>query len=148
MNNQQGDVLLFQTLNDGEMNVSGGIVEMSGGLETAAYISLFGGNQDDDGRQDNEFTYWGNRDEVNTDFKYVSEVQNLLRSIPATSNNLIRIHDAAVRDLEWFITVGAASSVDVLVTIPALNRIRIVVDINAIGEESRFEFSENWVLEV
>jgi hypothetical protein len=46
---QEGDVHLFQTVNDGDICVVGGLVEMSSGLDTAAYISLFGGNEQDDG---------------------------------------------------------------------------------------------------
>ena len=47
---QQGDVLLFQTIDDGNVEVINGIITMSGGLDTAAYLSLFGGNEEDDGR--------------------------------------------------------------------------------------------------
>ena len=54
---QQGDVLLFQTVDDGEINIENGVVEMSGGLETAAYLSLYGGNEDDDGREARQNIY-------------------------------------------------------------------------------------------
>lgn len=141
---QQGDVLLFQTNDDGVIIVINGVVEMTGGFETAAYLSLFGGNEDDDGRADNEKTWWGNLDEVDPAERYVSETQNLLQSLPATSANLRRIEDAAGRDLQWFLDKNIASSVDVAVSIPALNRIDIVVNIEANGEESQFEFTENW----
>jgi phage gp46-like protein len=141
---QQGDVLLEQTNDDGEITVENGLVQMTGKFETAAYLSLFGGNEDDDGRPDNEKTFWGNLSEINPSFKLVSETQHLLQSIPATSSNLKRIEDAVKRDLQWFLNEKIASSVDVTVTIPALNRIKIVININAIGKESQFEFVENW----
>ncbi len=144
MTKQQGDVLLFQTDDDGDINVSGGIVEMSGGLDTAAYLSLFGGNEDDDGRDDNAFTWWGNLDEIDPARRYRSETQNLLRSLPATTGNLRRIEDAASRDLAWFLEERVASSVAVVVSIPAINRVKIAIGIEARGEESRFEFVENW----
>jgi len=143
-NLQQGDVQLTQTNDDGDITITLGIVTMSGGLETAAYLSLFGGNEDDDGRDNNAFSWWGNLDETQPERQYQSETQNLLESIPATSSNLRRIEDAAKRDLAWFVDVGAASSVSVLVSIPALNRIKITVNIEALGEESQFEFTENW----
>ena len=143
---QQGDILLFQIPDDGEINANRGIIEMDGGLPTAVYISLFGGNQGDDGRPNNDKTYWGNRDEVDPHFKYISETQYLLNSIPATSNNLNRVQQASIRDLQWLIVVGAASSLDSNVSIPALNRIKIIIKVEADGEESEFEFSENWVL--
>lgn len=141
---QQGDVSLFQTDDDGNIEVEGGIVTMSGGLETAAYLSLFGGNEDDDGLQDNTANWWANLDETDPVRQYRSETQNLLQSIPATTGNLRRIEDAAKRDLAWFIDNKVASSVDVVATIPAINRVRLTINIEAVGIESSFEFVENW----
>ena len=144
MAEQQGDVLLCQTNDDGEINVEGGIVEMSGGLETAAYLSLFGGNEDDDGRPDNPFTWWANIDEVDPSREYRSETQNLLQALAATTGNLRRVEDAANRDLAWFTQNNVASSVSVSASIPGLNKIKLTIDLEAVGEESRFEFVENW----
>lgn len=144
MAEQQGDVLLFHTDDDGEINVVDGIVEMSGGLETAAYLSLFGGNEDDDGRDSNPATWWGNIDEIDPARQYRSEAQHLLQSIPATTGNLRRVEDAAARDLAWFTQTNVASSVTVAATIPGLNKIKLTINIEAVGEESSFEFVENW----
>lgn len=144
MAEQQGDVSLFQTDDDGEITVEGGIVTMSGGLETSAYLSLFGGNEDDDGRADNPANWWANLDEVDPAREYHSETQNLLQAIPATTGNLRRIEDAANRDLAWFITNNVASSVTVVASIPGINRIKLTIDIEAQGEETSFEFVENW----
>lgn len=144
MAEQQGDVSLFQTNDDGNIEVEGGIVTMGGGLETAAYLSLFGGNEDDDGRKDNPTNWWANLDEVDPVREYRSETQNLLQAIPATSGNLRRIEDAANRDLTWFVQNKVASSVNVVASIPGLNKIKLTIDIEARGEESSFEFVENW----
>jgi phage gp46-like protein len=144
MQNQQGDVKLFQTDDEGDITVRDGVVEMGGGLETAAYLSLFGGNEDDDGLADNPKTWWGNLDEIDPAKQYRSETQNLLRGIPATSGNLRRVEDAASRDLAWFVSERVASSVSVSASMPGINRIKITVDIEADGIESRFEFVENW----
>lgn len=141
---QQGDINLFQTNDDGDMIVENGVVEMIGGFGTAAYLSLFGGNEDDDGRDNNPFKWWGNLDEVDPAERYVSETQNLLQALAATSANLRRVEDAAKRDLQWFLDKNIASSVDVVATIPAINRLKLVVSIEANGEESQFEFVENW----
>ena len=141
---QQGDVLLFQTVDDGEIIVENGIIEMSGGLETAAYLSLFGGNEDDDGRTDNVFNWWGNIGEIDPAMQYHSETQNLLQALPASSANLRRIEDAANRDLAWFIEKRVASSVTVTASLPGYNQLKIKVDIVAQGVESSFEFVENW----
>lgn len=144
MNLQQGDVKLFQTDEGGDLTVVNGVVEMAPGLETMAYLCLFGGNEGDDGRDKNPANWWGNLDEDDPARRYRSETQNLLRSLPATSGNLKRVRDAALRDLNVFKTEGIASSVEVSVTVPGLNRISIIIDIEARGEESRFEFAENW----
>jgi phage gp46-like protein len=141
---QQGDVLLFQTDNDGEITVTGGVVNMTGGFETAAYLSLFGGNEDDNGSQDNALTWWANLNEVDPVSRYVSETQNLLQALAATSSNLLRVEEAAKRDLQWFLDKNIASSVQVEATIPGINRLQIVVTIEAAGEESQFTFVENW----
>lgn len=144
MTTQQGDVILFQTTDDGEITVANGIVSMSGGLETAAYLSMFGGNEDDDGRNLNPLNWWGNLDESQPVMRYHSETQFLLTGLPATTGNLRRIEDAANRDLAWFLSEKVASSVSVVVTIPELNRVKITVAIEADGLESEFEFVENW----
>ena len=141
---QQGDVLLEQTIDDGEITVVNGVVTMSGGLETAAYLSLFGGNEDDDGRPENSKTWWANLLEIDKSRKYISETQHLLQSIPATSANLRKIEDAAKSDLNWFLTSNIASSVEVFASIPALNTIGLTVNIIAQGEELEFNFTENW----
>lgn len=141
---QQGDVRLFQILDGGEVAVEDGVIEMNGGLETAAYLSLFGGNEDDNGRDGNNNAWWGNLGETADDRLYVSETQHLLQSLPLTTANLRRIEDAANRDLAWFLSSKVASTVEVTARIPALNTVEINVRIEALGEESRFQFSENW----
>ena len=144
MAEQQGDVSLFQTNDEGNITVEGGIVTMSGGLETSAYLSLFGGDEDDDGRDDNPANWWANIDEVDPAKEYHSETQNLLQALPATTGNLRRIEDAANRDISWFITNKVASTVNVVASIPGINKIKLTIDIEAQGEESSFEFVENW----
>lgn len=141
---QQGDVLLYQTNDGGEINVVGGVIEMSGGLETALYLSMFGGNEDCSGRETCPFTWWANRDEIDPALKYVSETQFLLKELPATTGNLGRIEEAVKRDTKWLIDKKAASSITILVTIPAINSIKITVDIEAQGLQSSFDFVENW----
>jgi phage gp46-like protein len=141
---QQGDISLFQTDDGGDITALDGIVTMGGGLETAVYLSLFGGNEDDDGRQDSPADWWGNIDETDPAREYHSETQHLLRSLPATTGNLRRLEDAARRDLSWLESDSVASSVTVSASIPGVNKIKLEIDIEAIGEESSFEYVENW----
>ena len=83
-------------------------------------------------------------DEVDPARRYRSETQNLLQAIPATTGNLRRIGAAAERDLAWMIENRVASSVTVVVTMPGVNRVKLSIAIEANGEESSFDFVENW----
>ena len=141
---QQGDVYLFQSNDEGEINVEGGIVEMRSSLETSAYVSLFGGNEDDDGSQDNTQNWWGNVIEDDPAFQYRSRLQNLLRSIPSIPANLRRLENAALLDLQWFIDKRIASELNVVATLVDVEKVRIDIEINAFGDESTLEFTENW----
>jgi len=126
---QQGDVKLFQTDDNGEIEIERGIVIMSGGLETAAYLSLFGGSD-----------WWGNLQENQPARKYNSETEKLLESIPAVSVNLRRIEEAAKRDLQWFLDTGVASSVTVNASIPGVNKVKLEMQI----DQDQISFIENW----
>ena len=140
----QGDVLLFQTPDGGNIKVERGRVVFSGGLGTAAYLSLFGGDERDSGRAEDPLTWWGNIDEDRPERQYRSETQHLLRSIPAIPANLRRLEQAAERDLAWMIPAGVASAVSATANMPGRNRVRLVVSIEADGAPSIFEFFENW----
>ena len=144
MTNQQGDVLLCQTPNGGEIEVINGVVTMSGGLEVAAYLSILGGNYADDGRLTNPETWWGNLDETDRAFRYISETQNLIEGLPVASRNLILLEQAAGRDLQWMLDKNIASSITVSASIPQLGRIAFNIKIMAEGEEENFNFTENW----
>lgn len=141
---QQGDIHIFQTSDDGDMGIQNGLVQMTGGLETMAYLCLFGGNEQDDGREGGTKGYWGNTMETDPARKMVSLTQNLLTSIPATPANLRRIESAAKKDLNVFISEKIASEVLVSASIPAINRVNVKISILAFGEEVTFNFTENW----
>jgi hypothetical protein len=144
MQNQQGDVLLFQTNDDGEIIVTDGIVKMTPAFETMVYLCMFGGNEDDDGSNNNPLTWWANKKETDPNKRYVSKTQNLLRSLPATSANLLALQEAVYSDLQVFIDANIASDIEVNVTIPELNKVNISGSIEANGIEAEFNFTENW----
>lgn len=144
IDNQQGDVKLFQTIDDGEIDITDGIAAMDSGLATAAYLAMFGGNEEDNGIGDNKFQWWGNLDETEPSKKYRSQTQFLLKSIPAISSNLLRIEEAVKSDLDFFIEINASNEVKVEVTIPGLNKVNISGSIIAEGVEESFSFTENW----
>lgn len=136
MPNDSGDVLLFQTLDDGDICIENGLVQMTESFEAAVYLSLFGGNIDGE--------WWGNRDIDDPVFKQVSRTQSLLMSLPAITSNLVRVQGAVKSDLKWLLDQGIASSVEVVLVMPKLNKIQIAVKIRADGAISEFNFTENW----
>lgn len=136
--NSQGDVLLFQTPDDGEMAIAGGEVEMGGGLRTAVYVSLFGGNEDDSGADKGPYSWWGN---IDTELYIRSETQYLLDTLHVTANNLKRIEAAVARDCAWLISSGVAQEVAARAIIPEYNAIKITLTVDGIAYEYTHEWS-------
>lgn len=143
------DVLLRHTSDGGEIFVASsddrvggtGLFLMSEGLETAAYLSLYGGNEEDGADDAGErFQWWGNFAELEITRTYRSETQHLMRGMPAVPSNLLLFERAAARDLEWMIATGVARSVVVSASIPALNRVRLDVKIVTLKEEIQLTF--------
>jgi phage gp46-like protein len=116
---------------------------MSEGLESAAFLSLFGGNEQDPGDANSTEQWWGNIGENTTSRRYRSETQYLLRSLPAVPSNLRRVEQAAARDLQWMLDDGVAKSINVSASIPALNRILINVLIVTLREQIQLTFGTN-----
>jgi phage gp46-like protein len=138
------DVHLFHTPDGGDIKYTNGQAVMADGLETAAYLSLFGGNEDDNGTEATEhLQWWGNLDEPIADRRQRSATQSLLRALPATSGNLGRARDAAERDLAWF-KQGFADSVTVVASIPARNTLKLEVTIVIGSNKVTFPFFERW----
>jgi len=140
------DIWLFNTTDGGEINHVNGEPELTGGFETMIYLCLFGGNLDDDGTEaTKKYTWWGNIDEQDPDKIYVSRTQDILRGIPLITGNLPIIKAAVLEDLKVFSDAGIANKIEVTVSIPALNTLKIEGSIEADGLETQFEFTENWV---
>jgi len=142
---QDGDVKLYQSTENGEIHVEDGIVEMTSNFDTMAYLTLYGGNVEDSGGDDKSQQWWGNFSEPDEDKHYRSEYQNLINGIPATSGNLRLVEAAAQRDLEKaFVRTKIADTVTVTATIPKVNAITLTIEIEAQGNRSQFEFTDNW----
>lgn len=123
------DVLLVHTADGGEIRVESGDIQLTGGIETAVYLSLFGGNEDDSGIQGDEpKEWWGNKLEDAPERKLRSETQYLLRSLPAIPASLRRIEDSVERDLAWM-SDSVASGIAVEASIPRLNWVQIDITV-------------------
>ncbi len=136
---QQGDVRLVHTADGGEITAVRGVVDMSGGLPEAVYLSLFGGNSDDDGRPGNGLSWWGNLVDDDTKTHYRSRTQHLLQALPATTGNLARVNDAVKLDLSWLDNTPV-----VRVSMPGRNQVKIEVDIDVNDSAEYLTFTSNW----
>lgn len=132
------DVLLFQTPDGGEVRAANGQLTLTEGLETAAYLSTFGGNADDSGlSSDSAREWWGNKSETDPTKKYRSELQYALRTLPLIPANLSRFEDAGSKDLAWFLD-SVAESLAVRATMPGIDKVRIDVAFVINGKTTLF----------
>lgn len=136
------DVRLYQSSDGGEIDFDeNGNPVLAVGLETAAYLSLFGGNLLDSGIEaDDPFQWWGNYDETQQDRRYRSETQALVQGLPNVPGNLLRIQDAMSRDLQWFVSSSLATDLQVGASVPGHNRLDLTVDLTIDGETFEFTF--------
>jgi phage gp46-like protein len=140
------DVHLRHTADGGEIDFVNGDAVLSDGLESAAYLSMFGGNERDSGlRGDDLLQWWGNLDETEPARKYRSETQHLLHSLPAIPANLRRVEDAAKHDLAWFVDTGIARSIEATASIPGINRVSLDISVELASRElRRFQIPVPW----
>jgi len=149
------DVRLFHTSDGGDIELAGdGLsteVALNNGLETAAYLSLFGGNERHPGRtydngtdqRPHSLQWWGNHGEPEAR-KQTSETQHLIRELPPSSGNLRRLEDAAVNDLQWFKDEKIVSEVEATASLITSTRVSLLVQLVVDTEEFDFAFETDW----
>lgn len=130
-----GDLLLKDTLDGGEISLQNGEFVMESGYRNALTLSLLGGNELDDGTKNNSNTWWGNL-LANTSKaeKYISEFQNLIRSLPLTTKNIVLAEKAAQRDLAWLIDEKIADDVNVNIKAIDLKKIDVQINVTKNGD--------------
>ena len=138
------DVRIVQTPDGGEIDITDGRVALDGGLSTAVYLALFGGNQADDGREGNRAQWWGNLDVPSAE-RYRSRLAHYLDKLAAVPANLRRLEDAARQDLASLIDSGVLSDANPVIELTGVNRIRVTVTIE--GDET-LTFAANWKAEL
>lgn len=134
------DVALHNTADGGEITISSGDVLVDDGLATAVYLSLWGGNDDDNGTEATKhLQWWGNLDEPVAARRYRSETQALLESSPITTAKLRALQEAAGRDLAWM-KEDLADEIEVTTTIPAVDKVQLTVKVFVGENEFTFPF--------
>ena len=139
------DVHIHNTADGGEIQYINGKIVTSDGLASAAYLSMFGGNEQDSGSEaDDPMEWWGNKGEEIPERKLRSETQHLLFQLPAITANLRLVEAAAQRDCAWMLNYFA-SEVSAVGSMPAMNRIKIELTILVGGSTyGPFDFEESW----
>ncbi len=112
MNEFEGDLLLIDTPDGGDLVIETGILQPDRRFDTAVYISLFGGNKEDSGKVKTNKTWWGNTLEDNETNKIVSRFQFIITAMPLTIKNIKAAEAAAKMDLQWIIDQGIADKIE------------------------------------
>lgn len=137
------DVRLYHTEDGAEIDFVNGKAVMCDGLEAAALLSQFGGNEDDAGIDpDDPLQWWGNFGE-SEERKLRSRTGSLLTNLVAIPANLRNLEDAGRHDLAWMLG-DFAESVDARATMPAPRRLKLEDYIVVNGTGHNFTFGENW----
>ena len=148
MSDFQGDVLLISTEDGGDIIEENGIIQGTAGFETAAFLSLFGGNEEDDATEATKRKqYWGNLTDPDNPERWLqSRTQALITGIPATPGNLIKITEAAQLDLAWFKSEEIADTIDITATIPSRNRLQLeIIILKDQTKLADLRFEVNWL---
>jgi len=127
----EGDVLMFPTGDGGEIFFKNGQPTMNGGLRTAVFLSLFGGNFADSGTARNKKTWWGNIDENDSSYRYISRFQYLSRRNPLVSRNLSRFEQAVYSDLKWMEENNVASKIETKALIVDVKKLALEIYIDS-----------------
>jgi len=108
----EGDLLLRDTPDGGDIVIFDGLISSDRALDTAVYLSLFGGNQEDNGKVKNRKTWWGNTLRgVSESQKLVSRFQAIIFGLPMTTKNIMSAEEAAKLDLQWMIDEKLADEI-------------------------------------
>jgi phage gp46-like protein len=135
LQNFEGDLLLEDTPDGGDIRIEDGLFVNDRSFNTAVYLSLFGGNEDDNGKVKNMKTWWGNTlGGVSENEKLVSRFQSVISGLPMTAKNIQDTENAAELDLKWVIDEGIADKIVVSGRAVTHNRFSLSVDIQNRGE--------------
>jgi phage gp46-like protein len=152
MSDFQGDVLLLNTQDGGDILFDeNNFIMNDTGFSTAIYLTLFSGNDEDDGTESTKNKqYWGNLLEKDTpERKLTSRTQNFMKGSSLTPGNLIKLKELIKQDLSWFLSEKIVDKFNITASIPSKNRVNIVIegmkDKNKIID---FKYESNWLSKV
>ena len=128
--NFEGDLMLVETLDGGDVQIENGLLVSDKQFSTAVYLSLFGGNSTDNGKGNNNNQFWGNvlRDTRESE-KLRSRFQYVTTGLPMSVKNIKEAEKAAAMDLQWFIDEKIADVINVYGYSTGKNRFNLKVEI-------------------
>jgi phage gp46-like protein len=136
LQNFEGDLLLSETPDGGDVSILEGLFQSDLGFSTAVYLSLFGGNKADSGKVKNKHTWWGNTlRNVNENEKMISRFQALIYGMPMTTKTIQEAEAAAILDLQWLVNEKIADEVSASGKAVSRNRFVLSVKISAGGKD-------------
>lgn len=135
MSDFEGDVLLIETPDGGDVVVEDGLIKPCKDFSSAVYLSLFGGNKTDDGKVKNSRTWWGNvLEDLSEDEKMISRFQAVVLGMPLSVKNMREAERAASLDLNWFIEKKIADEIKASGRIKERNNFLLSVEIKKEGK--------------
>jgi phage gp46-like protein len=130
----EGDLLLMDTPDGGDIVIEDGLLKGDRAFSTVVYISLFGGNKDDSGKVKTRKTWWGNTlRSTPENEKITSRLQAVITAMPLTVKNIKEAETAAEMDLAWLIKEGIAEEIEASGATEGKNRFRLTVKASSGG---------------
>jgi phage gp46-like protein len=131
----EGDLLLEDTPDGGDIRIENDLFVSDRSFNTSVYLSLFGGNKDDNGKVRNNRTWWGNTLEGTAENEnLISRFQAIIFGLPMTTKNIQEAETAASLDLKWLIKEGAADKIITTGRATGHNRFALTVQIRSGGK--------------
>jgi phage gp46-like protein len=132
LRNFEGDLALTDSPDGGEIGVIDELFVCDRSFNTAVYLSLFGGNRNDAGKVKSPNEWWGNRLSGTAEAeKMTSRFQAVVAGNPMTTKNIALCEGAALLDLEWLKTEGAADEIIAEGRAGAGNKFYLTIEIKA-----------------
>jgi phage gp46-like protein len=115
------DLFLIETGDGGDLQLQGNNLVTAEAFENMIYLALFGGNE-----------WWGNELLLsgNPSAKFNSKTESVLQEVALNSTGRIKIETAVRDDLDFLLKNIAGSSLNVQVTLPAIDRVEIRIEIS------------------
>jgi len=127
----EGDLLLRDTPDGGDVIIENGLFVSDKKLSTAVYLSLFGGNKEDTGKIENDDKeWWGNKlTGISKSEKIRSRFQNVITGLPLSVKNIKEAELAAKTDLKWLIDEKIADNITTYGQTTGKNKFKLTVEI-------------------